>query len=72
MGSNHDEAILVIESYIPDVALKPFLIYCPIVTNTFHCGVGISLLVTENTSTALGFLLASLIPPKMAPPAHLL
>ena len=54
----------VIEGYIPDVTLKPFLIYCPIITNTFHYVVGIYLPFTENTSSVIGFLLASLIPPK--------
>ena len=63
---------MVIEGYIPDVTLKPFLIYCPIITNTFHYVVGFYLPVTENTSLVIGFLLASLIPPKTVPPAHLL
>ena len=62
----------VIEGYILDVTLKPFLIYCPIITNTFHYVVAICLSVTENTSTVINFLLASLIPPKTVPTAHLL
>ena len=63
---------MVTEGYIPNVTLKSFLIYCPIITNTFHYVVGIYLLFTENTSSVIGFLLASLIPPKTVPPAHLL
>ena len=62
----------VIEGYISDVTLKPFLIYCPIITNTFHFVVDIYLLFTENTSSVIGFLLASLILPKTVPTAHLL
>ena len=62
----------VIEGYIPDVTLKPFLIYCPIITNTFHYVVGIYLPFTENTSSVIGFLLSSQIPPKAVPLAHLL
>ena len=62
----------VIEGYIPDVTLKPFLIYCPIITDTSYYVVGIYLPVTENTSTVISFLLASLIPLKTVPPAHLL
>ena len=62
----------VIEGYIPDVTPKPFLLYYPIITDTFHCVVGIYLPVTENTSSVIGFLQASQIPPKMVPTAHLL
>ena len=62
----------VIEDYIPDVTLKPFLIYCPIITNTFHYVVVIYLPVTDNTFSVFGFLQVSLIPPKTVPPAHLL
>ena len=62
----------VIEVYIPDVTLKPFLIYCPIITNTFHYVVDIYLPVTENTSSVIGFLLASPNSPKTVPPSHLL
>ena len=62
----------VIEGYIPDVKFKLFLIYCPIITNTFHYVVGIYLPVTENTSTVIEFLLSSLILPKTVPTAHLL
>ena len=61
-----------IEGYIPDVTLKPLLINCPIITNTFHYVVGIYLPFTENTSSVIGFLQASLIPPKTVPTAHLL
>ena len=62
----------VIEDYIPDVYLKPLLIYGPIITNTFPYVVGIYLPFTKNTSSVIGFLLASLIPPKTVLPAHLL
>ena len=62
----------VIEGYIPDVTPKPFLLYCPIITDTFHCVVGIYLPFTENTSSVIGFLQASLIPPETVPTAHLL
>ena len=62
----------VIEGYIPDVTLKPILIYCPIITDTFHSEEDIYLPFTENTSSVIGFLLASLIPPKTVPTAQLL
>ena len=62
----------VIEDYFPDVNLKPLLIHCPNITNTFHYVVDIYLPVTENTSTVIKLLLASPIPPKTVPPAHLL
>ena len=58
----------VIEDYIPDVNLKPLLIYCPNITNTFYYVVDSYLPVTENTFTVIYFLLASLIPPKTVLP----
>ena len=62
----------VIEVYIPDVTLTPIRIHCPIITDTFPYVVGIYLLFIKNTSSVIGFLLASLIPPETVLPAHLL
>ena len=60
----------VIQDCIPDVNLKPLPIYCSIINDIAHHVVDSYLLVTENTSTVIFFLIASLTPPKTVLPVR--